>query len=165
MKKSILYIVAASSLMLASCDSMLDKNPRDKFSNTPEFWNNANQLESYSNGFYENYVGYSNGSTYGWYYFKSLSDDQNNPDFDNWTFTTIPNTSANWKDKFTAIRRINYLLDGNDGMGAFKLGTDKVAPQEASNNSRFLILNYFQDMMKQGIVVDAKVEGRIKVKR
>jgi hypothetical protein len=50
-------------------------------------------------------------------------------------------------------------------MGAFKLGTDKVAPQEASNNSRFLILNYFQDMMKQGIVVDAKVEGRIKVKR
>ena len=60
---------------------------------------------------------------------------------------------------------INYLLDGNDGMGAFKLGTDKVAPQEASNNSRFLILNYFQDMMKQGIVVDAKVEGRIKVKR
>ena len=60
---------------------------------------------------------------------------------------------------------INYLLDGNDGMGAFKLGTDKVAPQEASNNSRFLILNYFQDMMKQGIVVDAKVEGRIKVKK
>ena len=60
---------------------------------------------------------------------------------------------------------INYLLDGNDGMGAFKLGTDKVSPQEASNNSRFLILNYFQDMMKQGIVVDAKVEGRIKVKR
>ena len=60
---------------------------------------------------------------------------------------------------------INYLLDGNDGMGAFKLGTDKVSPQETSNNSRFLILNYFQDMMKQGIVVDAKVEGRIKVKR
>ena len=60
---------------------------------------------------------------------------------------------------------INYLLDGNDGMGAFKLGTDKVSPQEASNNSRFLILNYFQDMMKQGIVVDAKVEGRIKVKK
>ena len=101
--------------MLASCDSMLDKNPRDTFSNNPEFWNNAEQVASYSNGFYENYVGYSNGSTYGWFYFKSLSDDQNNPDFDNWTFTTIPNTSANWKDKFTAIRRINYMLDGLKG--------------------------------------------------
>ena len=59
---------------------------------------------------------------------------------------------------------INYLLEGNDGMNAFTLGTDKVAPQEASNNTRFLILNYFQDMLKQGIVVDAKVEGRILVR-
>ena len=59
---------------------------------------------------------------------------------------------------------INYLLEGNDGMNAFTLGTDKVAPQEASNNTRFLILNYFQDMLKQGIVVDVKVEGRILVR-
>ena len=59
---------------------------------------------------------------------------------------------------------INYLLDGNDGMDALSKGSDKVAPQEASNNTRFLILNYFQDMLKQGIVVDAQVEGRIKVK-
>ena len=60
---------------------------------------------------------------------------------------------------------INYLLEGNDGMDAFRKGTDKVAPQEASNNTRFLILNFFQDMLKQGIVVDAKVEGRIVVKK
>ena len=59
---------------------------------------------------------------------------------------------------------INYLLDGNDGMDALSKGSDKVAPQEASNNTRFLILNYFQDMLKQGVVVDAQVEGRIKVK-
>lgn len=59
---------------------------------------------------------------------------------------------------------INYLLEGNDGMSALRLGTDKVSPQEASNNSRFLIMNYFRDMMKQGIVVDAQVEGRIVVR-
>ena len=58
----------------------------------------------------------------------------------------------------------SYLLEGNDGLNAFTEGTDKVAPQEASNNTRFLIMNYFQDMLKQGIVVDAKVEGRIIVK-
>ena len=49
------------------------------------------------------------------------------------------------------------------GLHALANGTDKVAPQEASNNTRFLILNYFQDMLKQGIVVDAQKEGRIKV--
>jgi len=59
---------------------------------------------------------------------------------------------------------ISYLLEGNDGLNAFTEGTDKVAPQEASNNTRFLIMNYFQDMLKQGVVVDAKVEGRIIVK-
>ena len=59
---------------------------------------------------------------------------------------------------------INYLLDGNDGMDTLSKGTNKVAPQEASNNTRFLILNYFQDMLKQGVVVDTQVEGRIKVK-
>ncbi len=59
---------------------------------------------------------------------------------------------------------INYLLEGNDGMDTLSKGTNKVAPQEASNNTRFLIMNYFQDMLKQGIVVDARVEGRIKVK-
>jgi hypothetical protein len=60
---------------------------------------------------------------------------------------------------------INYLLEGNDGMDALSKGTNKVAPQDASNNSRFLIMNFFQDMMKQGVVVDAQVEGRIKVKK
>lgn len=60
---------------------------------------------------------------------------------------------------------INYLLEGNDGMRAFTEGTDKVAPQEASNNTRFLIINYFQDMQRRGVVVDAQVEGRIKVKK
>ena len=60
---------------------------------------------------------------------------------------------------------INYLLEGNDGMRAFTEGTDKAAPQEASNNTRFLIINYFQDMQRRGVVVDARVEGRIKVKK
>ncbi len=56
---------------------------------------------------------------------------------------------------------INYLLEGNDGMNALAGGSNKVAPQEASNNTRFLILNFFQDMKKKGIVVDAQKEGRI----
>ena len=62
------------------------------------------------------------------------------------------------------VTTINYLLEGNDGMAAFKLGADKVSPEDASNNSRFLIMNYFRDMQAQGKIVDAQLEGRIVVK-
>jgi len=47
---------------------------------------------------------------------------------------------------------------------AFKSATDLNSPQEDSNNARYVIRDYFQEMMKQGIVVDAKVEGRIVIK-
>ena len=62
------------------------------------------------------------------------------------------------------ITTINYLLEGNDGMTAFVGGTNKVAPVDASNNTRYLIMNYFRDKQSRGEIVDEKVEGRIKVK-
>lgn len=62
------------------------------------------------------------------------------------------------------ITTVNYLLEGNDGMAAFIKGSNKVAPNEASNNTRYLIMNYFRDKQSRGEVVDAKVEGRIIVK-
>lgn len=63
------------------------------------------------------------------------------------------------------VTTLNYVLEGNDCMTAFLDGTNSIAPQEASNNTRFLIMNYFREMMAKGIVVDSKVEGRIKVKK
>lgn len=112
MKKSVLYALAASVMVLASCDDMLDKTPRSEFSNTPAFWSNSNSVESYSNTLYENYSGYGQGGSGGWFYFKSLSDDQTDPNFENWTFTTIPNTSSYWSSAFTEIRRCNYIIEG-----------------------------------------------------
>ena len=61
------------------------------------------------------------------------------------------------------VATINYLLEGNDGIPSLRDGKDVVAPQEVSNNTRFLIMNYFRDMQAKGIVVDSKVEGRIKI--
>jgi len=58
---------------------------------------------------------------------------------------------------------INYVLQGNDGMTAFTEGKDNVSPQEAQNNSRYLIMNYFKDKSARGEVVDAQEEGRIKI--
>jgi 2',3'-cyclic-nucleotide 2'-phosphodiesterase (5'-nucleotidase family) len=61
------------------------------------------------------------------------------------------------------ITTIDYLAQGNDGMTAFKDGTDLVAPSEESNNSRYIIINYFKEKMAQGEAVSAKIEGRIKI--
>ena len=62
------------------------------------------------------------------------------------------------------VTTIDYLAQGNDGLVAFKSATDLNSPQEDSNNARYVIRDYFQEMMKQGIVVDEKVEGRIVIK-
>lgn len=61
------------------------------------------------------------------------------------------------------VATINYLIEGNDGMPALKEGLNVVAPEEKSNNTRFLIINYFKDHQARGIAVDSKVEGRIKI--
>lgn len=61
------------------------------------------------------------------------------------------------------VATIDYLLKGNDGVPSLSEGKDVVAPQDASNNTRFLIMNYFRDMQAKGLVVDSRVEGRIKV--
>ena len=63
------------------------------------------------------------------------------------------------------LATLDYLAQGNDGMTAFKAGTDLVSPKEDKNNVRFLIMDYFREQMKAGRQVDAKVEGRIIRKR
>ena len=61
------------------------------------------------------------------------------------------------------IVTIDYLLGGTDKMSAFKKGRNINSPQEVSNNSRFIIMDYFREMTKQGKVVDAEIEGRVKI--
>ena len=62
------------------------------------------------------------------------------------------------------VTTIDYLLGGTDKLDAFKRGTNINAPKDASNNTRFIIMNYFRDMQKQGKVVDSEIEGRITVR-
>ena len=59
------------------------------------------------------------------------------------------------------ITTIDYLLGGTDKMTAFKKGRNVNSPQEKRNNTRFIIMNYFKDQMKQGKEVDSQIEGRI----
>ncbi|MBR6998809.1 MAG: 5'-nucleotidase C-terminal domain-containing protein [Prevotella sp.] len=57
---------------------------------------------------------------------------------------------------------IDYIVQGNDGMPAFRDGTNLKSPQDEKDNSRFLIMNYFRAMHAQGKKVDAQVEGRVR---
>lgn len=63
------------------------------------------------------------------------------------------------------VTTLNYLLEGNDGMPALREGSNVVSPTEASNNTRYLIMNYFKDHQARGEVVDSQVEGRIRVEK
>ena len=62
------------------------------------------------------------------------------------------------------VTTIDYLAEGNDGMSAFKSGTDLNAPKDEKNNSRFVIMDYFKAMEAQHVEVSSKTEGRIIVK-
>ena len=109
MKK--LFIYGTMALMaLTSCNDFLDKAPLDAFTNTPAYWSNTSNLDNQCNTFYNNYSGYGNGSGSGWYYFKTLSDDQVDYQSTVWTYTSVVATSTNWSDPFTEIRRANYIM-------------------------------------------------------
>jgi 2',3'-cyclic-nucleotide 2'-phosphodiesterase (5'-nucleotidase family) len=62
------------------------------------------------------------------------------------------------------VTTIDYLLGGTDKLEAFKRGTNVNATKDAKNNSRFVIMNYFREMDKQGKIVDSEIEGRVVVK-
>lgn len=61
------------------------------------------------------------------------------------------------------IATLDYLAEGNDQLVAFKSGTDVVAPKAKENNVRYIIMNYFREMMKQGKSVESRIEGRCTV--
>jgi 2',3'-cyclic-nucleotide 2'-phosphodiesterase (5'-nucleotidase family) len=61
------------------------------------------------------------------------------------------------------ITTIDYLLGGSDRMSTFKKGRKVNSPQEKKNNTRFLIIDYFREKQAKGEMVDAQIEGRIKL--
>lgn len=61
------------------------------------------------------------------------------------------------------IATIDYVAQGNDKLTAMKRGTQVNAPQDESNNSRYIIVKYFKELASQGKAVSDKVEGRITI--
>ncbi len=66
-------------------------------------------------------------------------------------------------DSTYRVSSIDFLVQGNDNLTAFKRKTNLNSPQDSCNNLRFVIMDYFREKQSQGIVVDSEVEGRIKI--
>ena len=111
MKKLFIYGVTALA-MLTGCNDLLDKSPLDTFTNTPAYWSNTDNLDNQCNTFYNNFTGFGNGASGGWFYFKTISDDQVDAESHNWTYTNVVASSTNWSAPFTEIRRANYIIAG-----------------------------------------------------
>ena len=97
-------------MALSSCDSILDKEPQDAFTNG-NFWTSENNVSGYANAFYEEFTGYGNGGGQGWFYYKTLSDDQAGQSFADWTYQNVPSTDSNWKNRWVEIRRACIMLE------------------------------------------------------
>jgi hypothetical protein len=113
MKK--LYIfgtILSATMLLTSCNNILDKGPLDSFTND-NFWVNENNVSGYANTFYNDFAGYS-----GDYYFNALSDDQVGSDYAEWTYTSVPATSGNWSNNWTEIRRANIMIQNVPGIAS-----------------------------------------------
>ena len=68
------------------------------------------------------------------------------------------------KTKNYRVATIDYLVQGNDGLEALASATDIKSLTDSKYNSRFIIMDYFKDMMKKGKEVKSEIEGRIIIK-
>lgn len=97
-------------MALSSCDSILDKDPQDAFTNG-NFWTSESNVSGYANAFYEEFTGYGNGGGQGLFYYKTLSDDQAGQSFADWAYLNVPASDSNWKTCWEEIRRACIMLE------------------------------------------------------
>ena len=104
--------IALATTALVGCDDFIDDNryPLDQQTSNPTYWNNASNVTNQCNTFYNQYTGYGNSGSLGWFYAKTLSDDQAGNSFANWANVNVPSSSSNWSSPFTEIRRANYII-------------------------------------------------------
>lgn len=148
MKKLFIISSVALAALTTGCNDLLDKSPLDTFTNTPTYWSNASNVENQCNTFYNSYSGYGNAGSGGWFYFKTLSDDQIDYQNNQWTNTNVPSASTNWSSPFEEIRRANYILEG--------LKTSSLSESEIANFEGIARLNrawqYYQLVRMYGNV-------------
>ncbi len=114
MKNKYILVLAALTLLLASCSDYLDRVPLDKNSDATN-WTSEGALESYAWYMYNNFTSYSYGSSWtrGQYLSETMSDDYCATDFTQPT-QTLYSSSSVWNASYVEIRRANILLNRVD---------------------------------------------------
>lgn len=106
--KKIALFTAVAAMSLASC-TVLDNKPETSFSKDNYFTSEKN-VELYTQKFYDEFLGYGNGGTYGNFYFNTLNDDQADRGITPWTYTSLSATNSVWNNAYSAIRTANILI-------------------------------------------------------
>ncbi len=123
MKKIIIFgAIAAMAMSMVSCNDLLE---RDRYQpqtqvNQPAYWNEENNVNLQLAGLYGYYTGYGNGATWSTnFYNHGLSDDQTaymqsgiGMGFADWNFLQAPSSQSVWSSTYTALRRINTIIEG-----------------------------------------------------
>ena len=117
MKKiSNLIVLILSVAVMASCEKVLDKEPLTDFTNS-NFWTSEKNVEMFANYFYNEWVGYGNGtSTNGVFYWQTLNDNQISSGFQDWYSRTVDASNGTWNGSYTEIRRANTLIEKVPGI-------------------------------------------------
>lgn len=112
MKHPIRYAVSFVILScFAGCSKYINKLPLDQFTD-PAYWSSEDNVKSFCWGFYNDlFSGYGNGNSFGTFYFTSFSDDQDNPDFEDFP-KNAPASDDYWG--FSDIRKANLVLSRVD---------------------------------------------------
>lgn len=105
--------LALAGIALTGCDDFLNDNryPLTSIVNTPEYWSNPANVQLQLDRNLDFMPGYgSGGGQNGWFYFKTLNDDQVGATFADWTYPTEMPTVGEWD--YTWVRGANYIING-----------------------------------------------------
>ena len=114
-KLFILGTVLLAGVALTGCDDFLEDNryPGHLQIDNPQYWSNPENVQAQITGFYEDFLGYGNGSGYGAFYFTWTTDDQcGRTAFADWKNLNVPTSSSNWSGPYTEIRHANQIIQG-----------------------------------------------------
>jgi len=139
MKKIIIVLIAAVTLVFSSCEDYLDK-PSLTTMNDENYWTGENSLRLFANGFYSNYfVGYSNtwgvdyASLRGYTFSDDLTSAGKQGGFETQAPTSRASTSeaAAWLTTYAGptwcfawVRKSNLFIERVEMMKTDKLNTD-----------------------------------------
>lgn len=122
MKKYIaIALIASMGIAATSCNDFLNDNryPKTSIVNSPEYWTNPSNVQLQLDRFVDELgQAYGTGGSGGWFYFRTLNDDQVGSGFADWAYPTLPSTAGDWT--YNVIRGVSYVLDNvtPEGVGA-----------------------------------------------